>query len=300
MHHIPWFQSQLSALNKRFNRKTLHHGLLLSGKKGVGKREVLKDLSHLVLCEKNDSSMGDQVCGQCQSCRLFQVGNHPDLIAPEYDKTIGVDLIRECINKLSKKSHFGGPMLLVLHNIEALTTASANALLKTLEEPTSNTFILMSTTSQSSLLPTILSRCEKHKIQVPQLQDAQQWFRQQNIEPDEELIKLYWDRPLLLKGIMASEALMDSLQWLKGLHKISTLQGIPAALLEEHHFILDWMTSKLKDVAEAELSDVLKVRVHEAWRNIVTVEQQLSKQGVNKSLLLEKLLQNWQQTITLF
>lgn len=300
MHNIPWFQSQLNAFGLRFQRKTLHHGLLLSGKKGVGKREVLKDLSHLLLCERNGTSTERGVCGHCQSCRLFQAGNHPDLIMPVYEKTIGVDLIRDCIIKLAKKSHLGGPTLLVLHNIEALTTASANALLKTLEEPTSNTFILMSTTSQSSLLPTILSRCEKHKMQVPQMQDAQQWLAQQNIKPDEELIKLYWDRPFLLIDIMSSDTLMDSLQWLKGLHKISSSQGIPASLLEEHHFILDWMTSKLKELSEAELSDVLKVRVHETWHNIVTAEQHLNKQGVNKTLLLEKLLQNWQQTVTLF
>jgi DNA polymerase-3 subunit delta' len=252
-----------------------------------------------MLCEKAHSNSAQAPCDVCQSCRLFEAGNHPDLIVPEYDKTIGVDLIRECIGQLSKKSHLGGPMILLLHNIEAMTTASANALLKTLEEPTANTFLLMTTTSQSMLLPTILSRCEKQKIQVSQPQEARDWLNSADVQLDEQLLKMYWDRPLLLKDIMANDTLLESLEWLKSLHKMTSLQGIPASLLEEHQFITDWMSSKIKEVASTELSDVLKVRVHQTWQDIVNTEQQLLKQGVNKPLLLEKLLQNWRQTIIL-
>lgn len=293
MNSIPWFSPQHNALVQRYNAKTLHHGILLIGKKGVGKKESLHSLSHILLCENRNA------CGTCQSCRLFAAGSHPDLIVPEYEKTIGVDLIRDCISQLMKKSHMGGPMVLVLHNIEAMTTASANALLKTLEEPTPNTYILMTTTSTTKLLPTILSRCEKHKVQVANSNDSEAWLQSAGVDVDPQILKLYWDRPFLLKEISNNQNLLDALQWLKSLHKVPSVQGMPATLLEEHHFVLDWMADKLSQISYSELSDILRVRIHDTWQEIIQTEQILARQGVNKLLVLEKLLQNWQQAISL-
>lgn len=292
MKSTPWFDIQLSALTKRFKAKTLHHGILLIGKKGVGKKESLQTLSNFLLCEQQTA------CGTCQSCRLLSAGSHPDLLVPEYEKTIGVDLIRDCIHRLTQTSHMGGPMVLVLHNIEAMTTASANALLKTLEEPTANTFILMTTTSTSKLLPTILSRCEKHKLQVSDMAESQAWLASEGIEIDKDILQLYWDRPYLLKEIVNNDKLLDALQWLKSAHKENSLKNMPAILLEEHHFVLDWMADKLSQISHSELSDVLRLRIHSIWQQVVQTEQILTRQGVNKTLVLDKLVQDWQKAIS--
>ena len=291
MEKLPWFDQQLDGLVQRFTQSSLHHGILLIGKKGVGKKQILHNVAHLLLCENNNA------CGQCQACRLFSAGNHPDFILPEYENTIGVDLIRQCINQLSTKSHLGGPMLLVLQNIEAMTTASANALLKTLEEPTPNTFILMSTDSTTLLLPTILSRCEKHKVQLSDNSQSLDWLSSMGIDTGEELNKLYWDRPMLLRDIANDEGLSESLQWLKDLHQIHSLRSMPGKLLEQHYFVLDWMNNALSEMSRTNISDMLQVRIHSTWQEITQAEQQLSKQGINKSVILEKLLHSWQQTL---
>jgi len=293
MAFFPWFEQPLLKMVERHQSKTLHHGILLSGKKGVGKKESLVELAKMLLCESHSG------CGQCQSCRLFSAGSHPDFIFPEYENTIGVDLVRECIGKLHQTAHLGGAMVLLLSNIEKMTVASSNALLKTLEEPTLNTYLLLTTNSSNGLLPTILSRCEKHRVAINNEISIKPWLADQGIEVENELIQLYWDRPLFLKEVKSDSSLSDTLFWLQDLHKRHSLSGLPEQLLTEHQLILDWMSHRLRTVMHYESSDQLKTRLYDCYQQILAAERGLNQPGVNKSMLLDKLFFHWREAIKL-
>ena len=293
MAQFPWFTKQFDSLQARYLNHSLHHGLLLVGKKGTAKKPILLNFAQTILCEHKNA------CGHCQACKLFTAGNHPDFLLPVYEKSIGVDLVRKCINKLNQKSHLGGPTVLVLHDIDSMTVAACNALLKTLEEPTPHTYILMTAVNSASLLPTVLSRCEKHQVQVKTMQMTTEWLQSvgQIVEP--ELLELYWDRPLLIQQMSTDNDLANAVEWLKNMHKLTSLQSIPEKLVAEHQLVMDWMGHRLNKVLTYATSPQLQIKLHDIYQQLISAERQLSQQGINKQLVLERLFQQWLSAINL-
>ncbi|MDP5040433.1 MAG: DNA polymerase III subunit delta', partial [Paraglaciecola sp.] len=174
----------------------MHHALLLQGSLGIGKTEFAKEFASYVLCAK---SSPDHACGECQSCLLQRAGSHPDFHEVLSEKQIGVDQIRDAIKKLSGSAQLSGAKVLIIYAAHTMTEASANALLKTLEEPTSNTFLLLVTDKAERLLPTIISRCERILMPPPSLSQTQSWLLTQWQDPvDEEFVQLYAHAPLIL------------------------------------------------------------------------------------------------------
>lgn len=287
--NLPWFDSQFNAIVDRAKNNKLHHGLLFIGSRGTGKTALIRHLAHNFLCAENAA------CGQCQSCLLYMAGNHPDLILTQFEKTIGVDVIREGINRLSQTSHLGSDKVMIVENAHKMTVAASNALLKTLEEPTKNTYILMTSTSSQELLPTILSRCEKHTVQVRDKSQVITWLQQNQIEAEPQLVDLYWHKPLLLGAIVKDEGLQESIDWLKNLHKTHASVTIPPKLHDEYQLLLDWLTHQLGALTRADISDAIKLRVTDMHVKIIEAQRMLQMQGVNKLLILERLLQNWRQ-----
>ena len=291
---FPWFEAQFNDIVHRAAAKTLHHGLLFVGGQGTGKGEILAEMARYLLCSNKNA------CGQCQSCLLYKAGNHPDLIVTQYEKSIGVDTIREGINRLSQTSHLGSDKVMLVNDAHKMTVAASNALLKTLEEPTKSTFILMSATNVNELLPTVLSRCEKHTVQVTRKERVLVWLEERNIAAAQELIDLYWTKPKLIDAIVKDEGLQECVAWLKALHKPNSAQAIPTKLQEEHQLLLDWLNFQLSKLQRAEISDAIKLRIFDMYAAITAAQKTLQAQGVNKALILEKLLQTWRQFSTFF
>ncbi len=191
---LPWFQSHFDQLTARFLASRLHHALLLAGPAGIGKAQLAQDFSNMLLC-KQASSVG--ACGKCQSCQLFVANTHPDFHVLQSDKQLGVDAIREGIAKLDATAQMSHNKVLLIKGADSMTESASNALLKTLEEPTDNTFIILLTDKVQRLLPTILSRCEKHKLGVPPVAQSLSWLHSQGHEEvDEALLEAYGFAPL--------------------------------------------------------------------------------------------------------
>src|SRR5690606_26968585 len=137
----------------------LPHALMLAGPKGIGKRHLAEALAHLLLCL---APVEGTPCGKCRSCQLNHAQPHPDflMLAPEEgSKAIKVDQVRGLIESLGKTAQQGGYKVLVLEPAEAMNINSANALLKSLEEPANNTLLILVSHTPSAVLPTIRSRC---------------------------------------------------------------------------------------------------------------------------------------------
>ncbi|WP_019027893.1 hypothetical protein [Colwellia piezophila] len=160
-------------LSRQFQQKTLAHAILLQGIEGTGKPALAKWLIELLICKYPISFISDlpdhaeisQACNQCKSCLLRKSGSYPDhLLLSSDNKTLGVDDIRRGNSFLEKTAHLGQIKTILIPQAQTMTVAAANALLKTLEEPSQNSFIVLLSEDLDSLLPTIVSRCAIYTI----------------------------------------------------------------------------------------------------------------------------------------
>lgn len=150
------------ALTRALARGRLHHAYLFAGPSGVGKRLMAITLAKALNCQGGSES---GACGHCRSCRLIAEGQHPDVIVIEPDRSkarwvIKIEQIRALSHQVAFKPYMGRRRVIVIDDAETMMVEGANALLKTLEEPSGETLFVVVTAAPSSLLPTILSRCQ--------------------------------------------------------------------------------------------------------------------------------------------
>jgi len=165
----PWHQQAAHRLLAQYRQGKLHTGLIFKGAQGLGKRAFAKRLVASLLCDQfkqaNDLASSDALpspCGECASCHLLQAGTHPDLhllSLEEGKKTIAVDQVRLLIDVIQKTSQISHNRVAVLFPAEKLNENAANALLKLLEEPPQNSYLILVSDNADRLLPTIRSRC---------------------------------------------------------------------------------------------------------------------------------------------
>ena len=137
------------------------HAVLLLGAPGVGKRAAAVWLAQ---CKLKPAAAGELPVFP------FDVPVIPDLhwlTRPEDKHTIGVDQIRNLIAELSLTSHDGQGKVAIIEPANIMTAAAANSLLKTLEEPPGDALIILVADRLSRLPATILSRCQKMTIPIP-------------------------------------------------------------------------------------------------------------------------------------
>jgi len=160
-------------LSRQYQQHTLAHAIILQGVAGTGKDALAQWLIELLICiqpklipsESNDEMSISVACGQCKTCLLLKSGSYPDhLLLASDNKTLGVDDVRNGNSFLEKTAQLGQVKTILIPQAQTMTVASANALLKTLEEPSANSFIVLLTDELESLLPTIVSRCAVYSI----------------------------------------------------------------------------------------------------------------------------------------
>jgi DNA polymerase-3 subunit delta' len=157
-------------------RRTLEAGRLAStylfvGPAGVGKRKFAIELARSLLClESTEVSLAP--CGQCESCRMIAAGNHPDLDMvglPKDKSTLPIELFigdlehrnqEGLCHRLGMRPFFGRRKVAIVDDADYFSPASANCLLKTLEEPPASALLILIGTSPSRQLPTIRSRSQ--------------------------------------------------------------------------------------------------------------------------------------------
>lgn len=202
----PWNQSLFGQLTA--DREHMPHAILLHGPAGVGKFDLALALAQWTLCEQPEST---GACGQCDACNWFLQGNHPDfrrVEAPEAEEEtaakapkkprqiINVDAVREIGDFLALTAHRGGWRCAVIHPAEWMNGAAANALLKTLEEPPPQVLLILVSHQPGRLLPTILSRCRKVPVGLPEKGLAQAWLRQAGLAEPADLLAEAGGAPL--------------------------------------------------------------------------------------------------------
>jgi len=161
---IEGHERPLQVLKRALAHGTLAHAYLFSGESGIGKRMTARALAAAVNCR---AASPDGGCGSCPTCRKVASGGHPDvhLLAADGNE-IKIDQVREAQADLSLRPFEGNKKVLIVDGAEGLNAASANAFLKTLEEPPGDALIILITAMPQSLLPTIRSRCQEIVFQL--------------------------------------------------------------------------------------------------------------------------------------
>jgi DNA polymerase-3 subunit delta' len=214
----PWQESSWQQLQTL--RQRLPHAILFHGAAGIGKADFIEQFAQGLLCE--DVRPDGHACGACASCGWFSQQNHPDYrrVRPESmedepaadeegegetkkaaksktpSKEIKIEQIRALADFMNISTHRQGLRVVVLYPAEALNMPASNALLKTLEEPPPGTVFLLSSNSLERLLPTILSRCRKFALPMPNHAEALAWLKAQGVADADSWLREQGGAPL--------------------------------------------------------------------------------------------------------
>ncbi|GAC14842.1 DNA polymerase III subunit delta' [Aliiglaciecola lipolytica] len=289
----PWLNGTFRQLAQRAQRNSLHHALLVQGPSGIGKTFFCDALTKSLLCKKQEN----EPCGTCQSCQLFNAQSHPDLHRIASDKQLGVDLVREAIQKLTSTAHLSGNKVLIIERADSMTESAANALLKTLEEPTGDTYLFLISAHPERLLPTIISRCEKVNISAPSFDECKQWLSSQNIAGvTDDIIRIYGHCPLTIISQLENQ---QSTNYADFCHSMEEMKrGKMSALVlaekwqKESDQIVLWLQYELRQIAAANIHNSLFWQIENKLK-LATVS--LQNPGVNRILVLTGLLLDYQK-----
>lgn len=244
---MPWLAEPLAHALARHRG----HALLVHAAAGLGAQAYALALASGWLCEAPADDGGPTPCGRCASCRLVQARAHPDLMVvlpaalrrttgwplagdkPDADdakrkpsRQIRIDEVRAMIDWAHMTSARGRGKVAVLHPAEALNRQSANALLKTLEEPPPGTRLVLTCADPALLLPTVVSRCQLQRLPTPDAAAAVAWLQQHGGPADEAqarvLLAACSGRPL--DALEALQTGVDAAAW----------AALPAAVARGH------------------------------------------------------------------
>jgi DNA polymerase-3 subunit delta' len=175
---LPWLRGAQTRMRTALEAQRLPHSLLVLSIPGLGAELLSNWITALALCESQEQ----RPCGTCASCQLLRSDSHPDshIVRLEEDAhQIKVDQVRALIESLSLKSYRGGYKVGVIEGAESLNANGANAFLKTLEEPTANTVLIMIARPSHRLPATIASRCLRLVLAAPPREAAVAWLENQ-------------------------------------------------------------------------------------------------------------------------
>ena len=223
---LPWQRTHWQRLTQRW--PDLPHGVLLSGTAGIGKRRFADRLTAWLLCD-NRAQHPDGACGRCTSCQWLRAGTHPNVLrlSPDVDakgkqsKHIKIDQVRALLPFVQQTSD--GWRVVIIQPAEALNMAAANALLKTLEEPSPHVLMLLVADQPLQLPATIRSRVQQ--LALGRIDRAQACaYVQDEAQVDaaraELLLGLAGHAPLAAVRLANSDMLAARADWVRDWHAL--------------------------------------------------------------------------------
>jgi len=262
----PWLESAR-------HRASVHpaHALLLHAAGELGQFDLALALAMGWLCE---STVQARACGACTACRLVDQHSHPDLkvLLPEAlrgplgwstaadddsdgvtsksktkpSREIRIDEVRAAIDWAQRTTSRARAKVLLIHPAEAMNTSSANALLKTLEEPPGSLRLVLTANDPEALLPTVRSRCQRIHIATPAASQALAWLEAQGVPQPQVLLAAAGGLPHAALALHAEG--IDTAAW----------RGVPAAARRGASGALaDWPVPRVVDALHRLCHDLM-------------------------------------------
>ena len=265
----PWIASQARQLLAQRG-----HAWLLHGPSGLGQYPLALALARAWLCDRPD---GQGACGECGSCHAIDVRTHADLcvLMPETvmldlgwplgekaqadiddkkrkpSREIRVEAMRDAVGFAQRTSARGRGKAVLVYPAERMNTITANALLKTLEEPVGDVRFVLASEAAWQLPPTIRSRCLGHTMAWPAEEAALAWLQQQGVAAA--------DAPALLRA--AGGRPDDAMQFAQAGHDARAWSLLPAALARGDAAALSaWTPAQAVDELQKLCHDLLASR----------------------------------------
>ncbi len=323
MNTLPdWLEPAWKHLLQMTRQNRLPHALLISGADGLGKHLLADRLIAYLLCEQVRET--GLACGACSACHWLHSGTHPDLIQvcpEEAGKAIKVDQVRQLGADLVMTSHSGRYKIALIQPAEAMNANAANSLLKTLEEPTVNTLLILLTAVPEQLPATIRSRCQKIRMECPSRQAAKAWLVEQQVEASTAMryLAMSGGAPLKALTLAGTDSLAQRDSCLDELMAIYTGRQDPLMIAEKWakeaasqryrmqwwqqwiYSLIRWQQTGIAD-PEDEVAQKLRQIVEKVdCQLLFALSDRLARalsgltSGLNRQLLLEDLLIDWAQ-----
>jgi len=317
----PWHNSTWDKFVTARAQNHLPHALLIAGSDGTGKLDFAKRIATALLCT---SPVNNEACQKCKSCKTYQADANPDFMSIELLKDkqqIAVDQIRKLSDFISYTRSYNAYRVILLNPVERMNNNASNSLLKSLEEPASNTIIILVASNLSKILPTIKSRCQILTLPNPTKTQALSWMQQQqhsNTTNPEELLEMANGQPLTALTL-SEDDVKSRVELAQDLLAICTYQQPVTDIAKkwekyDQSAILNWqivwseksiknsILQKNKEKKKSEIATILeKLDKHIATQQHWQLYQQLITQkqyihtSVNSLMFLENMLLLWLQ-----
>ncbi|WP_126454920.1 DNA polymerase III subunit delta' [Sulfuriflexus mobilis] len=320
MEYLPWQTDPWQSLQQRRRAGRMPHALLLSGPAGIGKYAFAQALARSLLCQSPTEA--GSACGHCKACELLAAGSHPDwmsIVPEEEGKAIKVDQVRSLAEFTALHAHYSGYKVIILQPAEHMNHAAANSLLKTLEEPSADTLLLLVSAQPQRLLATIRSRCQQLHFTAPAKGEALTWLRSQIANADvEHLLEMASGAPLT--ALKMADSGLDKVfdDSLKSIESLSSRQGDPLRVasdwqkqdgMQTLHWFSGWVTDMIRLASSPNpphldygalrqrlqaLAKRLELNaLHRFLEQLNEARRLLATSQVNPQLLFEELLVRW-------
>lgn len=298
----PWQGEQWDSLLRLHQNDRMPHAIMLNGPADVGKHQFALALAQLVLCL---DPLGGYGCGRCKSCRLLAAESHPDLLSVEPEeagKAIKIDQVRAARDFVTKTSQQGGWKVAVIDPAEAMNVNAANALLKSLEEPSANTLLILICHRVSGVPATIRSRCRMMPFSVPSMDQGLSWLSQvvASDSNPQWLLEQAGGKPLLALKLVEGDLLEQRANFDELLDQVASGSLSPVVAAEKCSRLnaaelLEWLISRVSGSIRNQLGDKASRPLFGYHDRLVTARREiLGSSNPNLQLLWETLLLDWQ------
>ena len=325
--NAPWIARQATDLLAQRG-----HAWLLQGPSGLGQYELALALVSAWLCEQPTA---EGACGHCPSCHAIAVRTHADLavLMPETQmmelgwplsekaqaeiddkkrkpsKEIRVEAMRDLVEFAQRTDARGRGKAVLVFPAERMNAITANALLKTLEEPPGDVRFVLATEAAHQLLPTIRSRCLSHTMQWPDAAESLAWLGGQGVpgQAAEALLRSAGGRP---NDVLRQSALGLSPAWWAALPKamqqgqaghlsdLSPAQAIDALQKLCHDLVLRQSGAEPRFFAADQLPACqASVKTLTDWFKRLMQSARTAEHPFNAGLMLEALANDARQTL---
>ncbi|NES97322.1 MAG: DNA polymerase III subunit gamma/tau [Desertifilum sp. SIO1I2] len=262
-----------TTLTNALQQDKIAPAYLFTGPRGTGKTSSARILAKSLNCLSSGQPTPDP-CGQCDTCKVITNGSSLDVIEIDAASNTGVDNIRELIERAQFAPVQCRYKIYVLDEVHMLSTASFNALLKTLEEPPDRVVFVLATTDPQRVLPTIISRCQRFDFRriplEPMVRHLGEIASKEQIEITPEALMLV--AQISQGGLRDAESLLDQL-----------------SLLSEE-VTPEKVWDLVGSVPERDLLELLKAIASDEGTQVITVIRSILDRGREPLVVLQNLV----------
>ena len=258
-----------------FEGQKLAHAYLLCGESGVPLKETALYFAKSILCD-HPSPFADL---SCRTCHRIDEGNYADFRSVDGSaNSIKKDDMGTVVETFQQTPfEKKGIMVYVVHEVENMTAESINSVLKFLEEPTPNTYAILTTRNEAKVLPTILSRCQTIRMHLAPREDVEARAKAIGVaDEDAELLSFFFNDATLVSENAGDEAYQATKASLISFLDATSQGKDMARLIMEKDVIpvvnskasarlfFDMMTLFLKDASSLSKGGTISLKAHES------------------------------------